>query len=438
MTGQLLPGASGRQRAWYRAWLLPRAAGLLLVCAAAGIGAQERPSHEAAELVNALLGGLLGLEPISEQELQRQVAEAGGIPFKQEVAVDFLSSEQMARYFEQVFDDEYPQERAAADQRMLVALDLLPAGADLRSIRAQLMRDNVVGFYDERPGKKRLFAVSADRSLTPSNQLVLAHELRHALQDQYMPIHDLLPNAVTDFDDRRLALLSLLEGDATLVMQRFLLSRLGGGGPEQGDAAGMTLPAPEMPGTPRVLNDQLVLPYTAGLDFARAVFERSGWSGIQEAFRNPPESTEQVLHPPKYFERERPRLVWLPEPPPGSRLLAEGVLGEMLLGSLLGDGSQQAVAGWGGDAYRTYDLSGKTLVVARSVWDTPPDQREFHGALAARYNRSHGAPRAERGFSIFERSGSCVAVGAKDSGVALLAGEDCAVLARGLALEREK
>jgi hypothetical protein len=96
------------------------------------------------------------------------------------VPVDFLTHEQMARYFEELFDSEYPRERAAGEQRLLRTLDLLPQDTDLRKLRARLLLENVIGFYDERPAKKRLVAVSADRTLTPANQLVLAHELRHA------------------------------------------------------------------------------------------------------------------------------------------------------------------------------------------------------------------------------------------------------------------
>src|SRR5207244_13525409 len=131
-----------------------------------------------------------------------------------------------------------------------------------------------------------------------------------------------------------------------------------------------------MPGTPKVLRDQLVLPYTVGLEFADAVFARSGWAGMLDAFAKPPESTEQVLHPQKYFEREHPRPVELSYAPPRGKPIAEGVLGEMLLRTLLGEGSDAAAAGWGGDLYRAFDVGGKTLVLSRSVWDTPQDLRE--------------------------------------------------------------
>jgi hypothetical protein len=396
----------------------------LVLASALAATAQERPPADPSDVINSLLGGLLGMRALNEAEFQKEVAEAGGLPFRRDVPIDFISHERMARYFESLFDEEYPPARALQEQRLLLALDLLPEGTDLRKLRARLLLENVVGFYDERPGRKKLFAVSAERALTPTNQLVLAHELRHALQDQYMPIHELLPPSLSDFDDRRLALLALLEGDATLVMQRYLTRRLPEAAGEPLEASGFTLPSPEMPGIPPILRDQLVLPYTAGLEFARSVHARGGWRAIEQAFGRPPDSTEQVLHVEKFFAREQPRPVDLGYAPPGSTMLAEGVLGELLLRTLLGEGSHAAAAGWGGDSYRAFDVSGKTLVVARSVWDEPADLREFLDALHARFKASHGTPRPERGYGVYERKRSLVAVGEWASGAMLLASDD--------------
>lgn len=389
-----------------------------------------KPPSDPSELVNALLGSLLGLQPISEADLQREVAEVGGVAFRSDVPLEFMTPEQMGRYFDEVFDSEYPVSRASADERFLRALDLLPEGVNLRQVRARLLRENVVGFYDERPGKKRLYAVSHDRSLTPMNQLVLAHELRHALQDQHMKIHELLADDVSDFDDRRMALLSLLEGDATLLMQKFLMRRLPGAEEAGFDGAGLTMPAPDMPGVPSILRDQLVQPYLAGLEFARALFSTGGWEGLRAAWKRPPDSTEQVLHPDKYASREAPHSVEIGFAPPGAKLLLEGSLGELLWRSVLGEGSEEAAAGWGGDRYRVLDLGGRTVVVSRSVWDTAQDAREFQKALLARYTTSHGRPRNEGGFSVFDRGSSSVGVGEWLSGVVLVAGDDrAAVLA---------
>ena len=147
------------------------------------------------------------------------------------------------------------------------------------------------------------------------NQIVLAHELRHALQDQYADLHALLTGTSSDFDDRRLAILSLFEGDATLVMERFVKLRLGvlAAAAGLGDAAaGGAALAPglaDVPGAPPVVRDQLVQPYLAGLTFARAIFGSGGGDALREAWGKPPQSSEQVLHPELFFAGEAPRAV---------------------------------------------------------------------------------------------------------------------------------
>lgn len=398
--------------------------GGLLLCLAVALPAQESPPPDASDLVNTLLSGLLGFRDVTGAELQREVADVGGVPFRSDVPLEYMSRADLSRYLKEVLDSEYPEARARNDQRTLVAFDLLPPETDLRALRAHVLEENIAGFYDERPGKKRLYAVSEDRRLTPANQLILAHELRHALQDQYVDVHQALPASVGDFDDRRIAWMSLLEGDATLVMERFLMRRLPGG--EEGlDLPGLSVPTPEVPGAPPVVRDQLVLPYLVGREFARALWRNGGAEAIRSAWSRPPESTEQVLHPDKYAAREAPRPVEPPEPPRGGRLVNEGVLGELLVRTLLDDpGDEGAGGGWGGDVYRVWDLSGKTLLVWRSVWDSPQAEGRFLGAVRARFYRRYGVPEVREGYTVFGRGPWRFAIGRRAHGILLVSSDD--------------
>ena len=289
-----------------------------------------------------------------------------------------------------------------------MAFDLLPPAPTCARCGRGCSRRTSSGFYDERPGEKRLYAVSAERRLTPANQLVLSHELRHALQDQYVDLHGMLPDSVGDFDDRRLAFLSLLEGDATLVMERFLLAARGGGRRQGGrrmDVSGWSLPA-----APRARRAAR-RPRPARAALLRGPRFRHGRPGEAgrldrpgSAWARPPRSTEQVLHPEKYVAGEEPRAVDLAPPaPPGGRLVDEGVLGEVLLRTLLGEGGEAAAAGWGGGGARVVDVSGRTLRVWRSVWDAPEDGAEFLAAARRRMARLSAGARSREGCSVFSR-----------------------------------
>ena len=394
----------------------------------------QDPAGDPSELIDALLSGLMGFTAVTGPELQNEVAAAGGIPFRSDVPVEYMSRAELSRYLQEVLDSEYPAAKAEADQRTLLALDLLPPGSDLRALRAKILEENIVGFYDERPGKKRLYAVSEERRLTPANQLILSHEMRHALQDQYADLHGMLPDSVGDFDDRRIAFLSVLEGDATLVMERYLVHRLTGGeGEKDEEVAPLSLPVPPMPNVPPVLRDQLLLPYFAGRDFAQSLQRKGGWDALKQAWSRPPESTEQVLHPEKYDARESPRTVDLSYAPSGGRVVNEGVLGEVLVKTFLGEGApEEAAAGWGGDRYRVWDVSGKTLLVWRSVWDSPADAGEFLAAAQSRL-ASHASEATRRGFHVYAAPPWRYAVAERAGGVDFVSSDDAQAFEAALA-----
>lgn len=426
----------------------PAGIGLALLLALPAPAVAQEPPPDASDLVNVLLAGFLGFRDMTGPELQKEVAELGGVPFRSDVPVEFMDRRELPRYLKELVDSEYPASRASADARTLAAFDLLSPGADLRELRSRLLEENVAGFYDERPGRKKLYAISADKHLTPANQLVMAHEMRHALQDQYMDVHHSLDDSVSDFDDRRLAFMSLLEGDATLLMERFLLRRLPAGeegaeksesGKNSEDLRDLSMLAPSIEGVPPVLRDQLVLPYTTGLEFTRFLFRAGGWARVKQAWDRPPLSTEQVLHPEKYVAGERPLAVAIAYAPSGGRLLNQGVLGEMLLNTLLADetGADETEAdgaqGWGGDAFRLFDLSGKTLLVWRCVWDTPDAAERFRPAILSRFQRKHGNGSPLGAFTVFGKGPWRFALRAAAGSALLVSSDDEAALSAAVA-----
>lgn len=351
------------------------------------------------------IGHLLGLSPVGPSELREKVVSIGGLPFESDVPIDFMERSELARYLRDLFDEEYEASFAAREERMMRGFGFLRDGEDLRDIRQRVLNENIAGFYDERPGVKRLYAISSGRELGVMNQLVLAHELRHALQDQHVVIGDKLA-VESDYDDRRLAALSLFEGDASVLMEQYLTSGVGAGSPElaglfqvfsqslSGEDVARMFAGPALRDAPPIVQEQLIAPYFQGRNFAVAVFERGGFPRLNDTLKSPPRSMEQVLHPEKYLEPGR-----VDEPKDVGLGLAanapvdfEGRLGELYVRVLLrragppdttDETAERAAEGWGGDAYAVLREGASYRLLWKSVWDTEADAVELEQALRA-------------------------------------------------------
>jgi len=341
---------------------------------------------------------LLGLGPIEPSDLERRVEEIGQLPLQHSVPIDFMSRDDLSAYIRGLFEEEYPVAYAEREERALRAFGFLTDGQDLRAIRQRVLDEAVAGFYDERPGVKKLFAIASDRKLTLKNQLVLSHEIRHAVQDQHIVIRDKLV-VESDYDDRRLAVLCLIEGDASVLMEQYLAARVTKNRPElenmfrafslglSGPEVAEMFAGPELASAPAVVQEQLVAPYFRGRNLATAIFERGGFELLNELLETPPRSTEQVLHPEKYLGANPDEPVEVSLPRAATRDADfEGRLGELLIRALLSDGSATALAetaaeGWGGDAYAVFPDGEQYALLWHSVWDSSDDAREFERAL---------------------------------------------------------
>ena len=82
---------------------------------------------------------------------------------------------------------------------------------------------------------------------------------------------------------------------------------------------------------PLYLRLSLIFPYTKGMLFQHAVFLRDGQDGFGAVFRHAPVSTQQILHPEKYFDSVVPTSPELPQPPKqrGWKSLVGGSFGEL-------------------------------------------------------------------------------------------------------------
>ncbi|MHC1589684.1 MAG: hypothetical protein ACXQTQ_01820 [Candidatus Hecatellaceae archaeon] len=242
----------------------------------------------------------------------------------------------------------------------------------------------------------------------------LAHESVHMLQ--YVNFEISRPETY----DAEQALNALIEGDADLSAD-MLLEAEGFKPPEKKPFK------PETMGYREALILIRLFPYQYGERFASFLYEHGGWSLLDEAYSNPPSSTEQVMHPEKYLEGEgfeRPGLPAFREE--GWRLLGENRLGEYFIYALLarwiGYGvAEKASQGWNGDRAAYYTADGSFLLLWATMWDSERDAEEFRQAAAEMVNAAGGVEieedlwKVEDVFIVLKLSGCRVDVFSSNS-----------------------
>ncbi len=361
------------------------------------------------------------ISPALEKQLQSIEAiteRLRGLKLTQPIVRQFPSREEVTKYLTRSLEVQLNPEVTARESAFYRAFNLLPAGTDLRQVYQDFLTSpaGVGGFYDTDTKKMNVLLITGKKlgdALPTLEQVVYAHEYTHALQDQNFKLSDILKKEEDSPDnpDRALAILSLIEGDATVSMTLYLQDLMqknplaAVGMLVQGAQAGaFTIPDK----TPPFLVSELTFPYESGMSFVLALYRDGGWARVNEAFSKLPESTEQILHPPKYLADEKPVVVKL-KPDSGLsadwKLAAERTLGEFYLTAYLRtqlsiSQSETASAGWGGDTYRLYTRADKNKVafILRLAWDTPADATEFTDNF-----KNFGAARFKDG----QQSGDC-------------------------------
>ncbi len=325
-------------------------------------------------------------------EVEANVSEIRGLPLLEPIVPVVLTRDELRERMGAEFAAEITPEESQSDVLELSAFDFLGRDYDLFSAQLELQSDGILGYYD--PETAEFVVVNDGLLLDPAAQWTHAHEVVHALQDQHFDL-----DALTDDEldsEARAAVRALAEGEAELV-QYFYLFESDYFTQEEFDSIAN---ARDQTGSdflddyPPVLVNDLSFPYTSGVNFVVELYREGGFAAIDAAWANPPRSTEQILHPDRYHDDDRPQLVSLPPLTAtlgaGWELLDEDVLGEFYLREYLAQqlperSVEQAATGWGGDRYAVYwNAADEALVmVLRLVWDTPADALEFAAAYPA-------------------------------------------------------
>jgi hypothetical protein len=351
----------------------------------------------------------------SVDELLPRIEALSGLEARGPVRLALRDRAELREYVAARIEEEFPPAELEGVEGAYRALGLVPDTLDLRALLLELLTEQVLGYYD--PATETLYLVAGvpREALEP----VLAHELVHALQDQYVDLDSLI--ARERGNDRQTAAQAAIEGHATLVMMALVAERQAGQPIDPGmlpDLGRQLRPAleaeneqfPVFRSAPRILRETMLFPYLGGAGFVQSLWRTAG-AGRRPAPLDTllPQSTEQVLHPDERFIRMRdePTEIRLGEPAgdagAGWRTLYENTLGELetsiLLSEHLGRGAEQAALGWDGDRYRLLEgPRGGRALVWYSVWDGAAAAGRFADAyqlvLERRAERRHG--RVER------------------------------------------
>lgn len=352
-------------------------------------------------------------------QLEDELSALRSLPFVRSVPYARESQSDFRARVHKELGRELPSEKNEVMSRAYAELGLAPAGFNLFATLEDALTTQVAAYYDP---ESKSFRVLKDTEDKDTDDIVVAHELTHALADQHFDLetYDGGPgNRLGLSEETRTARQFVTEGEATFMMLawkaaggqgknkhlgplavaglRMALAMVGAADmiellvtARQGRSLAELTPEErneleQMGKLPPMISLSLIEPYFKGAAFISEVWGRGGWEAVNDLYRHPPDSTEQILHAKEKFfgRREPPIEIALPEK---RSVLADkpsetDVLGELGLRAYFKtwdhpDGDV-AAAGWGGDRFWVWKRADRDLLVWVTRWDSDGDADEF-------------------------------------------------------------
>lgn len=357
-------------------------------------------------------------------EVAREVEALRGWKFKDAVRKQTCSPEYAREHLEKEIAKQVPADKIERIQGFLRLVGLLPPQADLKKSYLDILQEQAGGFYDSET--KTLYMVDQPAKAGAAvERIMVAHELTHALDDQQIDFEKTLKPLLGQSEDQDLALQSVIEGSATALMMKYMTQAALTGQLDpmalQAYAAEEAQRSQALTAAPRYFQ-AMIGTYLCGMQFLAkgnlmavmmAPDNKAVGAAFTAAIKDPPRSTEQILHPEKYWNAEaRDNPVEIADEAvtkllqsPGRWVVHTDTVGEMLAAILttpaatapnimamqMSDSWTNAAAkGWGGDRFYlvsagpTADAAGKALKDPRglwiTLWDTTADRDEFVAA----------------------------------------------------------
>lgn len=311
------------------------------------------------------------------RDVMATVERVRGHDFLEPVVPEAITRTDLDARIEDGFAAMYPEELYGRRGLAWQTIGAIPLGTDLRAAYHEFYNVAVIGYYDTLTGE--LVFLGSDDPM-PEERVTLAHELVHALDDQWFDLSR-IDRLLADCEEEAFqAALAVVEGSATYHMLRYAKEALtaaersslgGGGGPR--------------PKVPDFLLSEMGWPYEAGYTWAAWAVANDQ---LDRSLRDLPTTTEQILHPERWNDLPTP----LDVPDLGPALGPDWIdldvqdAGESWLRSYLQRRIDFATVvgatiGWDGGLLRSWTDGTRVAVVLETAWDSRGDAEEFARAM---------------------------------------------------------
>ncbi len=218
----------------------------------------------------------------------------------------------------------------------------------------------------------------------PNAEATFVHELTHIWQ----------PNLVNpDSFDMDKAHTALVEGDASYMGDYYVNRTKAQASPELAvnQVPLFLLTNPSLTSVHPQMTDAIwslnFFPYDQGKTFVNALYQNGGFKTINNAYKNPPNTTAQILHPDEYFANDSAKQINAPTLADNSwTKIKNDRYGEYFIQVMLKNwiptsAAQQASTGWAGDNYTYYEKGNDYLFTWNIKWATSCDASDFYVAF---------------------------------------------------------
>ena len=315
-------------------------------------------------------------------EAREEFEDIRGVSVR-EVTLEVVSQSWVTENWGKAYADSEIEE-IRIEEKIYKALFMISQDVSLYEARLEW-----TGMFNAAKWQGKIYVVEENFDVTNEFKAksTFVHELTHIMQESYS-----LPERTT-FDGAK-ALTSLKEGDATFMADIFknhgVIPVSYSVTPDDGTSLSVPLVLlfgdVVQPTLPDTIDDLNRFPYRYGVEFVKELYAQGGWETVEKAYENPPNTTEQIMHPEKYFAQEDAQTVEAPSITGEWNLKKTDSFGEYFILVMLDNWiseteAEKAAEGWGGDNFTYYERDDDFLFTWNIAWNSKDDAQEFYFAF---------------------------------------------------------